>query len=188
MELLETIVEVADAESFTWALSPEEVINWLEDVRKGNKLYSILFIWDEFTEYFKNNQNNITGLQEVTMADSRINFYFFLITHSAVGQLIQDQQARKIIEARFKLTRIELEESTAFKLLGQALRHDTDLLNEWNAISDELWDFVKRGAVEVIKGKDFSIKDTDLKELLPLHPYAAYLLKIIAMIWALAGS
>lgn len=180
LELLETIVEVADAESFTWALSPEEVINWLEDVRKGNKLYSILFIWDEFTEYFKNNQNNITGLQEVAMADSRINFYFFLITHSAVGQLIQDQQARKIIEARFKLTRIELEESTAFKLLGQALRHDTDLLNEWNAISDELWDFVKRGAVEVIKGKDFSIKDTDLKELLPLHPYAAYLLKIIA--------
>lgn len=180
LELLETIVEVADAESFTWALSPEEVINWLEDVRKGNKLYSILFIWDEFTEYFKNNQNNITGLQEVVMADSRINFYFFLITHSAVGQLIQDQQARKIIEARFKLTRIELEESTAFKLLGQALRHDTDLLDEWNSISDELWYFVKRGAVEIIKGKDFSIKDADLKELLPLHPYAAYLLKIIA--------
>lgn len=180
LELLETIVEVADAESFTWALSPEEVINWLKDVREGNNLYSILFIWDEFTEYFKNNQNNITGLQEVAMADSRINFYFFLITHSAVGQLIQDQQARKIIEARFKLTRIELEESTAFKLLGQALRHDTDLLKEWESISDELWDFVKRGAVDVIKGKDLAIKDADLKKLLPLHPYAAYLLKIIA--------
>lgn len=180
LELLDTIVEVADLESFTWALSPEEVINWLEDVRKGNNIYSIMFIWDEFTEYFKNNQNNITGLQEVAMADSRINFYFFLITHSAVGQLIQDQQARKIIEARFKLARIELEESTAFKLLGQAIRHEPDLLSEWSKIVDELWGGVKRGSVEVIKGKDISIKDSDFRELLPLHPYAAYLLKIIA--------
>lgn len=180
LELLDTIVEVADLESFTWALSPEEVINWLEDVRKGNDIYSIMFIWDEFTEYFKNNQNNITGLQEIAMADSRINFYFFLITHSAVGQLIQDQQSRKIIEARFKLTRIELEESTAFKLLGQAIRHESDLSSEWNKIADELWDGVKRGCVDLIKGKDISIKDSDFRKLLPLHPYAAYLLKIIA--------
>lgn len=180
LDLMETIVEVADAESFYWSLSPDEVVNWLEDVRRGNELYAIVFIWDEFTEYFKNNQNNITGLQEIAMADSRTNFYFFLITHSAIGQLIQDQQARKIIEARFKLTRIELEESTAFKLLGQALRHDTDLLSEWEKISDELWYGVKRTAVDVIKAKDFNIKDEDFKELLPVHPYAAYLLKIIA--------
>ena len=180
LELLDTIVEVADLESFTWALSPEEVINWLEDVRKGNNIYSIMFIWDEFTEYFKNNQNNITGLQEVAMADSRINFYFFLITHSAVGQLIQDQQARKIIEARFKLARIELEESTAFKLLGQAIRHEPDLAQEWDKIVDELWGGVKRGTVDVIKSKDISVKDSDFRGLLPLHPYAAYLLKIIA--------
>lgn len=180
LELLDTIVEVADLESFTWALSPEEVINWLEDVRKGNDIYSIMFIWDEFTEYFRNNQNHITGLQEVAMADSRINFYFFLITHSAVGQLILDQQARKIIEARFKLTRIELEESTAFKLLGQAIRHEPDLSTEWGKIVDELWYGVKRSSVDIIKSKDISIKDSDFKELLPLHPYAAYLLKIIA--------
>ena len=180
LDLLETIIDVADAESFYWSLSPEEVVGWLEDVRKGNGLYAIMFIWDEFTEYFKNNQNNITGLQEIAMADSRSNFYFFLITHSAIGQLIQDTQARKIIEARFKLARIELEESTAFKLLGQALRHDSDLLTEWNSIADELWIDVKRNAVDIIKEKDYNIKDEDFKKLLPLHPYAAYLLKIIA--------
>lgn len=180
LDLLDTVCDVADLESFTWALSPEEVINWLEDVRKGNNICSIMFIWDEFTEYFKNNQNNITGLQEIAMADSRINFYFFLITHSAVGQLIQDQQARRIIEARFKLTRIELEESTAFKLLGQAIRHEPDLSAEWNKISDELWGGVKRGSVDVIKAKDITIQDSDFRELLPLHPYAAYLLKVIA--------
>ena len=178
--LLDTIIEVAALEGFNWSMSSEEIVDWLEDVRKGNDLYSIVFIWDEFTEYFRNNQNNITGLQEIAQASSRISCYLFLITHSSAGQLIQDKGSRTIIEARFKLDNIELEESTAFKLLGQALRHDPDLLDEWKNTSDQLWDGVKRGSVDVIKNKDFNIQDEDFKNLLPMHPYAAYLLKFIA--------
>ena len=85
--LLDTIIEVAALEGFNWSMSSEELVDWLEDVRKGNNLYSIVFIWDEFTEYFKNNQNNITGLQEIAQASSRISCYLFLITHSSAGQL-----------------------------------------------------------------------------------------------------
>ena len=180
LSLLDTIIEVAALEGFNWSMSAEEIVNWLEDVRKGNDLYSIVFIWDEFTEYFKNNQNNITGLQEIAMASSRISCYFFLITHSSAGQLIQDKGSKTIIEARFKLNTIELEESTAFKLLGQALRHEQDLMTEWSQTAEQLWDGVKRNCVDVIKGKDFSIQDDDFKNLLPMHPYAAYLLKFIA--------
>ena len=178
--LLDTIIEVAALEGFNWSMSTEEIVDWLEDVRKGNNLYSIVFIWDEFTEYFKNNQNNITGLQEIAQASSRISCYLFLITHSSAGQLIQDKGSKTIIEARFKLDTIELEESTAFKLLGQALRHEADLADEWKHTSDQLWDGVKRGSVDVIKNKDYSIQDDDFRALLPMHPYAAYLLKFIA--------
>lgn len=178
--LLDTIIEVAALEGFNWSMSSEEIVDWLEDVRKGNNLYSIVFIWDEFTEYFKNNQNNITGLQEIAQASSRISCYLFLITHSSAGQLIQDKGSKTIIEARFKLDTIELEESTAFKLLGQALHHEADLAEEWRQTSGQLWDGVKRGSVDVIKNKDYSIQDDDFKKLLPMHPYAAYLLKFIA--------
>lgn len=178
--LLDTIIEVAALEGFNWSMSSEELVDWLEDVRKGNNLHSIVFIWDEFTEYFKNNQNNITGLQEIAQASSRISCYLFLITHSSAGQLIQDKGSKTIIEARFKLDTIELEESTAFKLLGQALRHEPDLADEWRHTSDALWDGVKRGSVDVIKNKDYNIQDEDFKKLLPMHPYAAYLLKFIA--------
>lgn len=180
LSLLDTIIEVAALEGFNWSMSADDIISWLEDVRKGNDLYSIVFIWDEFTEYFKNNQNNITGLQEIAMASSRISCYFFLITHSSAGQLIQDKGSKTIIEARFKLSTIELEESTAFKLLGQALRHEKDLLDEWSHTVEQLWDGVKRNSVDVIKGKDYTIQDGDFKNLLPMHPYAAYLLKFIA--------
>lgn len=180
LELLDVIIEVADLEGYNWSISTDDLIDWLDDVRKQNNLASIVFIWDEFTEYFKNNPNNVTGLQEIAHATSRISFYFFLITHSTAGQLIADQNARKIIEARFKLSRIELGESTAFKLLGQALRVNPDLQSEWITYRDALWDGVEKSAIKVIKGKDPTITDEDFKKLLPLHPYAAYLLKIIA--------
>jgi hypothetical protein len=178
--LLDTIIEVAALEGFNWSMSSEEIVDWLEDVRKGNNLYSIVFIWDEFTEYFKNNQNNITGLQEIAQASSRISCYLFLITHSSAGQLIQDKGSKTIIEARFKLDTIELEESTAFKLLGQALRHEPDLAEEWKNTSAQLCDGGKRGSVVFIKNKDYNIQDDDFRALLPMHPYAAYLLKFIA--------
>lgn len=178
--LLDTIIEVAALEGFNWSMSADEMVDWIEDVRIGNNLYAIVFIWDEFTEYFKNNQNNITGLQEIAQASSRTSCYLFLITHSSAGQLIQDKGSRTIIEARFKLDSIELEERTAFKLLGQALHHESDLVSEWGKIGNQLWDGVKRSCVDVIKEKDFSIQDEDFKKLLPMHPYAAYLLKFIA--------
>ena len=180
LSLLDTIIEVAALEGFNWSMSSEDIVDWLEDVRKGTNLSSIVFIWDEFTEYFKNNQNNITGLQEIAQASSRISCYLFLITHSSAGQLIQDKGSKSIIEARFKLDTIELEESTAFKLLGQALRHEVDLADEWKHTSEQLWDGVKRGSVDVIKNKDYNIQDDDFRALLPMHPYAAYLLKFIA--------
>lgn len=180
LSLLDTIIEVAALEGFNWSMSPDDIVDWLEDVRKENNLYAIVFVWDEFTEYFRNNQNNITGLQEIAQASSRISCYLFLITHSSAGQLIQDRGSKTIIEARFKLDTIELEESTAFKLLGQALHHEPDLADEWKLTCDELWSGVKRGSVDLIKNKDFNIQDEDFRTLLPMHPYAAYLLKFIA--------
>ena len=180
LDLLDNIIKVAEDESYNWAVTPDEVINWVEDVRKGNGLYAIVFMWDEFTEYFRNNQNNITGLQEIAMASSRTSFYFFLITHSDANQLIADQAARKIIEARFRMYPIRIGENTAFKLLGQALRHEKDLDDEWKKTRDELWLSVKRGTADLIKDKDSSIQEDDFKNLLPMQPYTAYLLKFIA--------
>ena len=180
LDLLDTVIQIAEEENYNWSSTPEEVINWLEDVRIGNDLYAIVMMWDEFTEFFKNNQNNITGLQEIAHAAPRIRFYFFLITHSDVNQLIADQNARKIMQARFVSNQLRLGENTAFTLLGQALRHVTDLQQEWDGVVDTLWASVKRDSVDHIKTKDSSLLDTDFKNLFPMHPYTSYLLKFIA--------
>ena len=150
LDLLDTVIQIAEEENYNWSSTPEEVINWLEDVRIGNDLYAIVMMWDEFTEFFKNNQNNITGLQEIATAAPRIRFYFFLITHSDVNQLIADQNARKIMQARFVSNQLRLGENTAFTLLGQALRHVTDLQQEWDGVVDTLWASVKRDSVTTL--------------------------------------
>lgn len=180
LDLLEDIADVAEKESYNWSMSVQDVIDWLRDVREKNNLYAVFFIWDEFTEYFRNNLNNITGLQEIAQNAAELSFYFFLITHSDANQLITDSVQRKIIEARFKISHITLAESTAFQLMSQALMIEPDLKNEWAKISLELWESVQRDAANFIIKRDESIKLDDMKKLLPIHPYAAYLLKFIA--------
>ena len=180
LALLENIVGVAEKESYNWSMSVHDVIAWLRDVREKNNLYAVVFIWDEFTEYFRNNVNNITGLQEIAQHAAELSFYFFLITHSDARQLITDSAQRKIIEARFKISHITLAESTAFQLMAQALQIDSGLQGEWEKISRELWGYVQRDAANFIIKRDESIKPDDMKKLLPIHPYAAYLLKFIA--------
>ena len=180
LDLLEKVVEAAEAESYNWSMSVHDVIDWLRDIRVKNDIYAIIFIWDEFTEFFRNNVNNITGLQEIAQASAELSFYFFLITHSDAGQLITDESQRKIIEARFKICNITLAESTAFQLMGQALRIEQDLKKDWERICAELLDLTMRGAINRIITRDTSIKEDDIKKLFPLHPYSSYLLKLIS--------
>ena len=178
-ELLETIVEVAEQEGYIWTTSETEIIDWLEEVIKINNLYSIVFIWDEFTEFFKNNRNSITGLQEIAQASASIRFYFFLITHGN-AQIITDLSARKVIEARFKQSNIEMADATAFTLMSQAIKHNGDLVNEWETTEAELWHRVEHSVKNHILKVSVDTKESELRKLLPLHPYAAYLLKFIA--------
>ena len=109
-----------------------------------------------------------------------MSFYFFLITHSDVNQLIHDRKQQKILGDRFKHAEIELAEGTAFELMAQALLIEPDTKAEWENISRELWESVKRDAVNFIIKRDASIKPDDLRKLLPMHPYAACLLKTLA--------
>lgn len=180
INLLEQITAVAEKESYNWAMSVNDVIDWLKDVREKNNLYAIIFIWDEFTEYFKNNLNNITGLQEIAQASGELSFYFFLITHSESTQLITDPVQRKILTDRFKQCQITLAESTAFQLMAQAVGVEPDTRSEWEKFLLELWEIVKRDAADFIMKRDVTIQPADMKKLLPIHPYAAYLLKFIS--------
>jgi hypothetical protein len=180
MKLLADIIEVADLSDFNFAKTANDVVMWLEDIIKSNKLYSIVFIWDEFTDYFRKNQNSTSGLQELAQASGKIPFYFLLILHKAHEQFIYDTDTRKKLEARFKMRKIEMAETTAFMLMRNAIEVKPDLREEWQNILSNLWFKVEKTVKNTINRYSEDIKNEDLKGLLPMHPYAAFLLHDIS--------
>ncbi|KJU83051.1 hypothetical protein MBAV_004751 [Candidatus Magnetobacterium bavaricum] len=183
LELMMRVVEIADNLGFHGFLrSHKDIIDWIEDVIKGNNLRCIVFIWDEFTEYFRNNQDRLTGLQELAQMSATTPFYFLLITHLTHAQVISAPQSKKRMEARFKLRTIEMPDTTAFMLMGKAIQTVPELKNEWDIISEDLWSRVEGMVTATIMQYAGNIKKEELKALLPLHPYAAYMLKIISAV------
>ena len=180
LELIERIIEVADLSNFNFARTADDVAMWLEDIIKINKLCSVVFIWDEFTEYFQKNQNSTSGLQDLAQASGKIPFYFLLITHKAHEQFIYDTATRKKLEARFKMRKIEMADTTAFMLMHNAIEIEPDLREEWGNITSNLWFKVEKTVKNTINRYSENIKNEDLKGLLPLHPYAAFMLQDIS--------
>jgi hypothetical protein len=179
LELLETIVEVSELAGFTFGNNAETINNWIKDVIKKNKI-KIVFIWDEFTEYFLKNQYSTSGLQELSHASFEIPFYFLLITHKRLEQFMPDQDSRKKLEARFKMRKLEMGSTTAFMLMRNAIQVVPDLKNEWTDTSSILWNNIEKVVNDTLIRYDDNIKKEDLKLLLPLHPYAAFLLQVLA--------
>ena len=179
LNLLQTIIEIADVDGFNFAQSETEMAQWLEDVIRTNNI-KIVFIWDEFSEYFLRNQNSTGGLQELAHASFSIPFYFLLITHRRHDQFIYESDRRKILEARFKMNKIDMVPTTAFMLMRNAIEIEHDLRDDWNNICANLWFNIEKMVRNSLNIYADDIKDEDLKGLLPLHPFSALVLQFIS--------
>ena len=176
-------------------MDAEKLAAWLEDVIDKNGLGAIVFIWDEFSEYFKNCQNSLTGFQTLTHVSFNKPFYFVIVTHESDG-LIASQSDRTKIGDRFISPRvlIELPDNMAFRLMAQAMKEtdDPEMQKEWSTIvkpglNSRLGTVRARitaGAKKHAKaGAKTILSDDDLQEIVPLHPYAALMLKHISRVF-----
>lgn len=163
-----------------------DLCNWITEVINENKLKGIVFIWDEFTEYFKTNMRSLTGFQELCDLSGSDPFYFILVTHDVSHMFPETDKTWKHLQGRFMNPKcnIELPENMAFHLMGAAMSKTDDpvLLDEWNNIVEELYDRTQESR-ELIK-KKAHITDDELKNILPIHPYTALLLKHISSAFA----
>lgn len=100
-KLMRNILKVAEANGITaLRLDVQAMCKWIESIIKENNLSGILFVWDEFTEYFLNNPNSLTGFQTLTEISQSTPFYFLIVTHESEA-LIQDKDMRRKILNRF---------------------------------------------------------------------------------------
>lgn len=164
-------------------LTKESMVQWIKEVIDKNNLLALVFIWDEFSEYFKNNQNRLTGYQEILEISETYPFCFIPVTHQSEALISDTDKEKTKIIGRFvrPYCKIELPENMAFRLMGKAMRKkesDPVIMKEWNEVLNELTDRT-HDSRDVVK-KMAKIDDKDLAGILPIHPYTAVLLKHIA--------
>lgn len=158
------------------------LIEWIKGIIKDNSLTAIVFIWDEFTEFFKNNKNRLTDFQAIVNMSNLTPFYLIPVTHESGNLFADSDPDRKKILDRFvsPTVRIELPDGIAFELIGAALhKTENDLIKkEWASIAENLNGDVKNAREKVASAVGTTTEK--MKEILPLHPYAALVLKYLA--------
>lgn len=184
------ILKVAEDNGITaLRLDVQAMSQWIVDVIRENNIPAMLFVWDEFTDFLRNNVNSLSGFQTLVEISEHAPFYFLIVTHES-GSIIRDNAARKKILDRFvggSTIRIEMPENMAFRLMAKAMKtsEDPELLSEWQAYKNELngnLDSVRNIITTSVKknatmGSKTQISDKELSDIVPIHPYAALLLK-----------
>ncbi|NYE57523.1 hypothetical protein [Carboxydothermus ferrireducens] len=184
LELSEIVARVLEEEGVTLTDSARAVKEWLKEVIVKNNLGGIVFIWDEFTEFFNQNRN-VTTLQELAHVTQEIPFYWFLVTHRDLAQFtaLDEDNRRKLLD-RFHTCRLEMEEVTAYTLLGNAVEALPGKEEEWEDKRETLWQEVERILLHLnVLGLD-KLNRGEAKKLVPIHPYAAYLLSQISKFYS----
>lgn len=175
--LLAEVVDVLSEEGFVVMDSPEDVKAWCREIINKNGLQGVIFIWDEFTDFFSQ-RGIINTLQELSHATTEIPFYLFLITHRRIEQIgsLTNEDRRKI-EERFHAQHFEMQPVTAYKLLGNAIETKESRKDDWESKKETLWQGVKEIASYLLQDEAATL---DFKGLLPIHPYSAFYLATIS--------
>ncbi|HHU61186.1 MAG TPA: hypothetical protein GXZ55_04400 [Natronincola sp.] len=183
LKLGEQVAQVLEEEGQTLIDSPRDVKAWLKEVITANNLQGIVFIWDEFTEFFTNNVP-VTPLQELAQATGDMPFYLLLVTHRALSQFTRiDDDTRKKLMDRFHPCHLEMTPVTAYKLIGNVIRAEPNFRHEWESKQDSLWSQVDVAMLHInILGEQ--VNKEELKLLPPIHPFSAYLLATISSLYS----
>ena len=165
-----------------FSMNTGELCDWIREVIEKNNLKELVFIWDEFSEYFENNMHHLTGFQQVAELAASAPFCLLIVTHKAEGYFSDgDPDKRKILDRFISPIHISLPENIAFELMNQAMKktEDEDKAAKWekNRASLDRRSQTSRAAVR----KAINLTDEDLTNVLPIHPYAALLLQHISI-------
>lgn len=182
-KVMDNIFKVADERQIkALSLSVSGLCEWIREVIRANSLKAIVFIWDEFTEYFYNNARNLTGFQELCEISETDPFYFILVTHVTQGLFHERDQDFIKLNGRFVSPHslISLPENIAFQLMGAAMEKNTDptVAEDWEIAISDLEDRTRESR-KLVKSVA-RISDKEMMGILPIHPYAALLLKHIS--------
>ncbi len=166
----------------SFSMNTGELCDWIREVIEKNNLYNLVFIWDEFSEYFENNLHHLTGFQQIAELSATAPFCLMIVTHKAEGYFSDgDPDKKKILDRFVSPVHISLPENIAFALMHEAMKvtDDEALATKWEKNKGSL-DKKTMQSRTAVKNK-IGLTDSDLSNVLPIHPYAALLLQHISI-------
>ncbi len=154
---------------------------WVADVIEGNHLQDtgIIFIWDEFTSYLRNNPTDDV-LQPLSEFCKEQPFFMFLIVHRAPSWVSQiGEEIYEQIIHRYHSLDFHVSESAAYELIGSSILTRAGMDDQWDSVRDKLMESISKNFAD-FDNLDMSNKRERLRQLCPLHPMTLSLLAIVA--------
>jgi len=178
--LMDNIFRLADKEGITALnIDADRLIGWLTDIIDHNNI-KIVFIWDEFSDYFKKNRESLSEFQKLAELVNLKPFYFILVTHESRQLLTTADTTWTKVRDRFIHVDITLPNNIAFELIGHAFGVKPGAKKDWEVLVDgDLGSRTSNSRSKVMAVAKISDPQV-MKDILPVHPMAALLLKNIA--------
>lgn len=177
--LMDNIFRLADKEGITALnINADRLLAWVTDIIDRNNI-KVVFIWDEFSDYFKNNRESLSEFQRLVELVSLKPFYFIVVTHESGHLFTTADTTWAKVRDRFIPTQIALPDNIAFNLIGHAFNVKPAARAQWDILADDLNDRVKTSRSKVMAVAKINNPQV-MKDIMPLHPMTALLLKNIA--------
>lgn len=180
-ELVNEILTLGECEGIrAFEIDIDDLKSWISEVIDANKLKAIVFFWDEFSDFFANNRNNLGDFQKLVELVNSKPFYLVIATHVSSG--MGNDESFKKIRDRFIGRNLTMPNNIAFELIGHALKIKPAAERDWQLISAALKERTRnsrRVVADYIKASE-----KILSGILPIHPMAALMLKNISTYFA----
>ena len=178
-ELMDNIFALAEKEGITaLSLTTESLREWIIDVIRENNNLKIVLVWDEFSDFFKQHRNSLGEFQKIASICEEAPFYFVVVTHDGDYSLPGDS-SWKVVQQRFSKVKIEMPDNVAFELTAHAFSVKREMRDEWQSMVNDLAYETHDSSLAVMEAVNLANPET-VKNILPIHPMAALVLKNIA--------
>ena len=143
--LMTNLMNVGETQGIeVFSFNDDRFLDWIREVFNENPDLCIVFVWDEFGDFFTNNPNCLTSFQRMIELVAEIPFYFIGVTHE-IRQILDRAGANKNqlkVLDRIVPCDIVLPDNTAFELIGAATTIKPATKKQWEKFSDGLNDRV----------------------------------------------
>ena len=182
--LMDDIFALAAQEGVTALdLTADSLRNWLIDIMDKNNI-KIVLIWDEFSDYFRQNSTSLGEFQKIVSICQEKPFYFVIVTHplSSLSKNYDSSDKTNpwsVVQQRFDKVEITLPDNIAFDLISHAFSVKPAAKANWEQMTSDLNSSVNSARLAVTKAANIKGENV-MRDILPIHPIAAIVLKNIA--------